>query len=489
AEAYSTPSSPQGVETQRRGIQSGLLACSTLSGIMDLSITNFNVVISVLGGWLVLFGTFSYLIKENLYLSEALVSLLGGVTFTHVAKLLKPGEYAVSEDAVASVTLDFSRLVLGVQLVLAGVQLPSRYLRTEWKSLCLLLGPGMIGMWTCTSAIVWLLVPGLPLVHALAIAACITPTDPVLSTTIVKGRFAEENVPEDLQQIIVAESGANDGLGYPFLFLALYLIKYTESDGNPASSEGGFGAALSLFFGQTCVYVVLMSVFYGWVVGLLAQRLLHWAERRKYVERECFLLFPIGMAIFILGTCGMVGSDDVLACFIAGNVFTWNDWFRLETVEDPVQPAVDMMLNMAIFMWLGAVCPWESFWNSELISPGRLVALGILVLLLRRLPVILGLHRYIRQIRGSRQALFVGYFGPIGVSAIFYLYVGLEFLETLTDDEGQRADAKQLGETMLVTIWFLIICSIVIHGISVPIAKLGKSTYDRLFPRSVSLPA
>ncbi|KAF4780993.1 sodium/hydrogen exchanger family protein [Colletotrichum scovillei] len=456
---------------------------------MDLSITNFNVVISVLGGWLVLFGTFSYLIKENLYLSEALVSLLGGVTFTHVAKLLKPGEYAVSEDAVASVTLDFSRLVLGVQLVLAGVQLPSRYLRTEWKSLCLLLGPGMIGMWTCTSAVVWLLVPGLPLVHALAIAACITPTDPVLSTTIVKGRFAEENVPEDLQQIIVAESGANDGLGYPFLFLALYLIKYTESDGNPASSEGGFGAALSLFFGQTCVYVVLMSVFYGWVVGLLAQRLLHWAERRKYVERECFLLFPIGMAIFILGTCGMVGSDDVLACFIAGNVFTWNDWFRLETVEDPVQPAVDMMLNMAIFMWLGAVCPWESFWNSELISPGRLVALGVLVLLLRRLPVILGLHRYIRQIRGPRQALFVGYFGPIGVSAIFYLYVGLEFLETLTDDDGQRADAKQLGETMLVTIWFLIICSIVIHGVSVPIAKLGKSTYDRLCPRSVSLPA
>ncbi|KAK1671599.1 Na/H antiporter [Colletotrichum godetiae] len=456
---------------------------------MDLSITNFNVVISVLGGWLVLFGAFSYLIKENLYLSEALVSLLGGVTFTHVAKLLKPGEYAVSEDAVASVTLDFSRLVLGVQLVLAGVQLPSRYLRTEWKSLCLLLGPGMIGMWTCTSAVVWLLVPDLPLVHALAIAACITPTDPVLSTTIVKGRFAEENVPEDLQQIIVAESGANDGLGYPFLFLALYLIKYTESDGNPASSEGGFGAALSLFFGQTCVYVVLMSVFYGWVVGLLAQRLLHWAERRKYVERECFLLFPIGLAIFILGTCGMVGSDDVLACFIAGNVFTWNDWFRLETVEDPVQPAVDMMLNMAIFMWLGAVCPWESFWNSELISPGRLVALGVIVLLLRRLPVILGLHRYIRQIRGPRQALFVGYFGPIGVSAIFYLYVGLEFLETLTDDHGQRADAKQLGETMLVTIWFLIICSIVVHGVSVPIAKLGKSTYERFFPRSVSLPA
>lgn len=26
--------------------------------------------------------------------------------------------------------------------------------------------------------------------------------------------------------------------------------------------------------------------------------------------------------LFVVGTCGMIGSDDVLACFIAGNVFT-----------------------------------------------------------------------------------------------------------------------------------------------------------------------
>ncbi|KAK1589953.1 Na/H antiporter [Colletotrichum navitas] len=456
---------------------------------MDWSaVTNFNAVISVLGGWLVLFGTFSFLIKETLYLSEALVYLLGGVAFTHVAGFLKPSEYADSDDAVASITLNFSRLVLGVQLVIAGVQLPSRYLRKEWKSLSLLLGPVMIGMWACTSAVVWFIVPDLPLVHALAIAACVTPTDPVLSATILKGRFADQNVPEDLQQIIVAESGANDGLGYPFLYLALYLIKYTESDGNPASSEGGFAAAIRLFFGQTCIYVVLMSVFYGWVVGWLGQKLLHWAERRKFVDRESFRLFPIGLAIFILGTCGMVGTDDVLACFIAGNAFNWNDWFRLKTLDDPIQNAIDMLLNMAIFMWLGAVCPWERFWTSELIQPWRLCALGLLVLLLRRLPIILVLHRYIRQIRGPSQALFVGYFGPIGISAIFYLYIGLEFLETLTDNDGQRADAKTLGDTMLVAVWFLIICSIVIHGVSVPIAKLGLMFRNRFFPSRVALP-
>lgn len=362
-------------------------------------------------------------------------------------------------------TLDFSRLVLGISLVLEGIRLPSRYLRTEWKSLSLLLGPGMLGMWACSSAVIWLLVPGLPILHALAVAACITPTDPVLSGAIVKGRFAEENVPKELQQIIVAESGANDGLGYPFLFIALFFIKFTALE---SKDDVGALDALRLFFGQTCIYVVLMSVLYGAVVGLLAQKLLSWAEKRKYVDRESFLLFPIGLAIFIIGTCGSLGSDDVLACFIAGNAFTWNDWFRIKTQDDPLLPSMEILLNLAIFMWFGAVCPWDSFWSSDLIHPVRLFALGALILLLRRIPALLGLHRYIRQIQGRNQALFVGYFGPIGVSAIFYLYVGREFLDNMSGDEEQREDAKQLGDTMMVVIWFLVICSIV--GVSIPLS-------------------
>ena len=65
--------------------------------------------------------------------------------------------------------------------------------------------------------------------------------------------------------------------------------------------------ALELFFGKTCLYVVLMSVLYGAVVGLAAQRLLSWAERHKYVDRENFLLFPIGLGIFILVSGGAFG--------------------------------------------------------------------------------------------------------------------------------------------------------------------------------------
>lgn len=55
----------------------------------------------------------------------------------------------------------------------------------------------------------------------------------------------------------------------------------------------------------------------------------------------------------------------------------------------------------------------------------------------------------------------MGFFGPIGVSAIFYLYISLEFLKTITVDGVQRADAEGLGEVITVVVWFLVICSIV----------------------------
>ena len=262
-----------------------------------LDISNFNVVCATLGGFIALFGLVSYLCKETLFLSEALISLLAGVVLSpHATNFVKPLEYAGgSEVNLDNITHYFSRLVLGVQLVLAGVQLPSKYLLYEWKSLLWLLGPGMVGMWICSSLLVWGLVPNIPILHALAIGSCITPTDPVLSNSIVKGRFADKNVPKALQKIIIAESGANDGLGYPFLFLALYLIKYVEDDG--AGQVGSAQTAIGLWFGETWGYQILLGVAYGAAVGYLAKELLHWAEQRKYVDRESFLVFAITLAV------------------------------------------------------------------------------------------------------------------------------------------------------------------------------------------------
>ncbi|KAI6911420.1 hypothetical protein D0867_04738 [Hortaea werneckii] len=440
----------------------------------ELQVVNFNIVCSVLGGFITVFGLVSYLLKEKFYLSEALIATVAGIIFSpHALNWIRPLEYANgSEEDLETITFYFVRLVLGVQLVLAGVQLPSKYLKKEWKSLAIVLGPGMCCMWISTALLVWAMVPNINFLFALAVGSSVTPTDPVLSNSIVKGKFADKNIPPKLQKIIIAESGANDGLGYLFLFLALFLTKYTGDHGLGVS--GGAGKAMALWFYDVWAYVILMSVAYGALVGWLAKEALHWAEERKYVDRESFLVFAITLALFILGTVGMLDSDDVLACFIAGNAFTWDDWFRLETKDDSLQPTIDMLLNVSVFAWFGAVCPWHSFVDNNVIPIYRLIFLGVLVLLFRRLPMIMAFHKFIHQIEEIKHAAFVGFFGPIGVSAIFYLYISREYLREIEYPADQeRQDAVRLGETMNVCIWFLVCCSIFVHGLSIPLGKLG----------------
>lgn len=228
-----------------------------------------------------------------------MISLLAGIAFSpHAANFIKPLEYAEgSQQSLECITLYFTRLVLGVQLVLAGVQLPSKYLVREWKSLALLLGPGMTAMWISSSLLIWALVPNLSFLHSLAVGACVTPTDPVLSNSIVKGKFADKNVPKGLQKIIIAESGANDGLGYPFLFFALYIMQYVDDSGS--AQTGGASQAMKYWFAETWGYTILLSVVYGTAVGWIAKELLHWAEQNKFVDRESFLVFAIALAVSV----------------------------------------------------------------------------------------------------------------------------------------------------------------------------------------------
>lgn len=130
-------------------------------------------------------------------------------------------------------------------------------------------------------------------------------------------------------------------------------------------------------------------------------------------------------------------------------------------MDDSLQPTIDMLLNLAVFMWFGAVAPWAKFAYNDIIPIYRLIFVGILILLVRRLPYIFAVHKYIHQIENLFHAAFVGFFGPIGVGAIFYLSIGREFLREITVDGQTREDAHRVSETMHIIVWFLAICSIV----------------------------
>jgi NhaP-type Na+/H+ or K+/H+ antiporter len=61
--------------------------------------------------------------------------------------------------------------------------------------------------------------------EALIIGAALTPTDPVVAASVASGNLAEEYLPERLTSTISLESGANDGLAYPFVFLGIVFLQ------------------------------------------------------------------------------------------------------------------------------------------------------------------------------------------------------------------------------------------------------------------------
>lgn len=58
--------------------------------------------------------------------------------------------------------------------------------------------------------------------------------------------------------------------------------------------------------------------------------------------------------------------------------------------------------------------PFQDFENSMLtLKAWRLAVLGIAVLLIRRLPIMLALYKFIPDIKTFREAIFAGFFGPM----------------------------------------------------------------------------
>ncbi|ORY84201.1 Sodium/hydrogen exchanger family-domain-containing protein [Protomyces lactucae-debilis] len=289
------------------------------------------------------------------------------------------------------------------------------------------------------------------------------PSDPVLANAIVKGRYAEKYVAEHIRDIISAEAGLNDGLGYPFLFLAVYSLK-----------EPSRAAVVADWFVHIWFYEIMLSIAYGITVGLIARYMLKYALARKWVDNEAFFSFFVALSLFVIGTCGMLGTDDLLAAFAAGNAFSLHDFYRDQTADDTLQTSLDMLLNLATFVWIGATMPWAEI--SHLDPGWRMIVMAMAILAFGRIPPVLALYKFIPQIKTFKEAGFVAYFGPVGVGAIFYVQIAIKYFEKDPTYEVLSAHLKPIVYSMA----FGCIC---VYGITLPVVQLSS----RLQPHFVSL--
>ena len=434
----------------------------------QLTIDKPHLAYIIIGGFTSLFMLCSLFVKEKLYIGEATVATICGLIFgPHAANLFSPTTWGNTD----KITLECSRIVLVVQCFAVGVELPKAYMERHWKSVTFLLVPVMTAGWLMTSVFVWWLVEPLTWLESLAIAACVTATDPVLASSVVgKGKFAKR-VPKHLRDILSAESGCNDGMAFPFIYLSLYLIRY--------HLEGK-----EVVFHWVCLTVLYECIFgavYGFLLGYIGRHLIKYAHRHALIDRESFLVFYFVLALFCAGSGSLLGLDDLLVGFACGVGFSNDGWFTQQTEDSHVSDVIDLLLNLTYFVYFGSVIPWDQFNNPALgIYPWKLVILAILVILFRRIPIMLALKPIIPDVKNWREALFAGHFGPIGVGAIFAAILTRAELETdstqplsvLPDDP--NSENYLLVQIIWPVVCFLVISSIIVHGSSIAVFTLGK---------------
>ncbi|KAJ7022579.1 Sodium/hydrogen exchanger family-domain-containing protein [Mycena alexandri] len=435
-----------------------------------IDVTVPHIVYAALGGFVVLFGMFSLFLREKLYVGEACWAFLFGVVIgPYGANIFNPrGWGGDNDDTVNMITLELARVVLAIGVFAIGVELPKAYMRRHWKSLFFLLGPVMIWGWFVSAALIFALIPGLNFLSSLAVAACLTPTDPILAAAVVGGKYADKHVPAHIRHLLAAESGCNDGAAFPFLYIALYLILDSTTK-----------EAIQHWFLELWLYQVILGVVIGSLIGFSFRYLMKFSERHSLIDRHSYVAQYVSLALLTIGLTTLLGSDDLLSAFACGAAFAWDGFFNRQTEESVFSSVIDLLFNVAAFVYVGAWMPFASFQDPAhtTLQVWRLVVLAICILLLRRLPIMVALYRWIPDIKTAREAVFSGHFGPIGVGAVF---ISTLATQVLVDNPRSTEDPQValLAKTIQPICAFMVLCSITIHGLSIPSFSLGRRVHS-----------
>ncbi len=355
-----------------------------------------DTVLVVVGGALLIFGLASRVV-ERLWLSPVLVSLILGI-------VLGPRGVSLLDAEAAGIGIselgDLTRIALALGLMSIGLQVTISDVRRSLRAVVGLLAIGMPGMWVATGLGAALALE-LPMWTALLLGAVLTPTDPVVAASLVEGRIAEEDLPQDLRRTLQLESGANDGLALPLVLLpAMVLAHGTAGAIGPWALESlrevGVGVVSGLAVGFGIGKLTVLDV--------------------RYKETSSSALFGVGaaLALLTLGAVHLLGGSGILAAFVCGLAFSATLGSKVRDQLEQVQETMVLVAIVPTFLLFGAMLPWEAW--TELGWPGLVFAGWVLVV--RRPPVVpLALLPARSDLRSTA---WLAWFGPLGVAAIYY---------------------------------------------------------------------
>jgi NhaP-type Na+/H+ or K+/H+ antiporter len=406
---------------------------------------DFNAIITLLGGMVLLMALCSKRLAAS-PVPPTLIALAIGIGLgPHAFGLIDLEAMGNS----ASLLEKLARLALGIGLVGVALRIPSEFPRRQWRSMLTLIGLGMPLMWAISTLLVYLVLD-LSFWIAALIGAIVTPTDPVAATPIVTGDLAEKNIPERIRHAISFDSGANDGLGYLFVFLPFLML-------TKAADE-----ALMHWLVKTLLWELGAATALGLLLGYTFGKLLRFFESIGAIQEDWRLVYTVALGLLAIGAGNLIHSDEVLVVFVAAAAFDQVVSASDRKNEEQGQEAVNRFFSIPIFVVLGVALPWDGWqqlgWNGLLLAAA--------ILLVRRPVTMLLLRPLLPEVRSTQDALFMGWFGPVAVAAMYYAAL----IE------------HRLGDPLVWHVVSLVACtSVVAHGLTgAPLTRLyGRATGKR----------
>lgn len=360
---------------------------------------DINLVLALFAGAVLLISAFSSLLQRISLPGPLLALAFGALIGPFALDLVRIGDFGLPPGTLLEQT---ARITLAVGLAGVALRLPHGYWRRDVRWITVIIGLGMALMLAVATGVLWAAL-GVPFLLALLLGAILTPTDPVVTTPIVTGSLAEEKIPERVRHNLSAESGLNDGLAYLFVLLPVLLL--TKPD-----------RAWHELLTEVLLREVLGAAVFGALTGFLLGRLFVLVRRHGLMEESSYLAFVVPLALGVLGAGKLLGTDALLAVFVGVAVFGQVIPQRDEAQEDKVQDAVARLFLLPVFVLLGMALPVAEWARLGWAAPVVLAA----ALLLRRLVALWALRPLLRSVHDRSETFFLSWFGPIGVSALFY---------------------------------------------------------------------
>ena len=293
------------------------------------------------------------------------------------------------------------------------------------------------------------LAAGLTLAGAVLLAAVLAPTDPVLAADVQVGPPLEGGE-HPVRLALTTEAGLNDGLAFPFVYLAIFIV----------AAEGGVGTWIGEWFGLYVLYKIAVGTLGGIVAGWLLGRILFVFPKANPLANSGTGVISLAGVLLTYGATELVEGYGFIAAFVMGLVLrrveSDHEYHgRLHSFSEALEHAVTAILLVLIGGTIPVLWPYLD-WSHA--------ALGLALIFLIR--PISGMLALTGTDLSLKQRGVVAFYGVRGLGSIYYLAYA-----------GAQMDLVDEGP-LWATVVFTILVSTVVHGFTAG-GVVWAATHDK----------